>query len=791
LNFTALQITNFAGGITDNVIGRSPSMYKTARNFLITVYGKLKRRPGSTVDGANDTQGKIADGVEHLMPGVITSDKPFKLTTASNEGRLYYYDGSTHSELTGPTGNSLFTTSHGAASDHRFVVTSWNKHGYITSTSLTEKVHKVYRDSGGTLRLRTAGLPIPSGTAPTFNAPGTAGTYLTAFVWKYTYTVGARTFIDRGPVYYSTTLAAIPGTVTIAANMAIANSTTLNYDTASANLVLEYYRTISNGTVYYLVDGSGGTYNSGFIENANINGANTIGDGVADANLVTSTRLYTTGGVLDNTNPPVCKYMHISERGIAYYGHVIDGSDTISNRVVQSKIGDPDSVPPSFFDDLDDDVTAISSHRGLPIFFSPNNVYRGDGVYDSFGGGGLVSKKIANFAGSVSHNGIVQTPFGVIFPGINGFYWTDGYTVTKISDEINAQYTTAYPTTSALQSVVGTYDELNQRVYFTYVESASLDACFVLDLRYGIKPNSVFTTIGGAPETSVSGILTYPSTVPTTISANFKAKSILFYNSTLYRADNRGYVMYFDSTKTSDPRVVTADNISAWGTSYIKYDYESVALDFGTRFARKWSAAITPTFKNVGDLSAQIKVDRNLEGTYRNLREFRARSDYSWGDSGILWGDEIIYASQNALYEERRLFPAGGLRCSYRSVRIVNAFTVIQKSDNAGPAVIDATAKTATLSSPWEWPTDILDYYITFSNDSYVKHFLITARNSSTVLTFSDATNLCPSTGSSVSWMIYGFAKEDNIQIESLVLPHALLTDSQTAFTPASEGQND
>lgn len=878
MEFVPYSLTDFSGGITDNFIGREKTRSQKAHNLLIPVDKKLALRPGSSLDGSNDIQAKIYSGIDHIIAALDTTDKPYKLSTDSdNKGKLFHYrttnsftatvtiaspavftatshglnnsdpialttsgalptgltanttyyvintatntfqlsatvGGSAinttgsqsgvhtvnigHVELFGPTGNSLFTTSHGAATDHRFSQSSWNNHSYITSAAFTEKVNKLYIDNNAVLQLRTAGLPVMTtiangGSDITATGIGSGAiSYLVALVYKYTYIVGNQTFITRSTLFRTTITGAAnaPTKITIPVDKKIANSTSDNYDTASTSLVLEYYRSIGNGTEYYLVSGgSTGTYNAGIIQNSNINGTNTIGDGLSDASLILNQVIYSSGGVAENNPPPTAKFMHTSELGYTYYGYCNDGSDTVKARIRQSKIGVPDACPARFFNDLDADVTAISSFRGLPLFFGRQTVYRGDGAFDNFGQGGFTATKISDFAGSVSHLGIVQTYFGCFFPGDSGFYWTNGYQVVKISEELPTSYASAYPTDASKQAIVGTYDEANQLIYWNYVDATNSNACFVLHLRFGIKPDSVFTTIGGNISTTCPDATVYPSAIPTTITQNFRAKSLLYYNRRIYRADSRGYTMYMDSTKKTDPRVDTSTNASSWGTTYLYYDWKSVAMDFENRLVRKWTPSLVATFKNIGNLSAQIKQDRDLKGAFISLKPIKQKSNYSWGDNGILWGDPVIYASESSIYEEKRMLKTPGIRCSYRTIEITNQFSVIQKSDNMGLATLSHGSKTLTLLSG-SWPTDILDYYITLASDNYTNHFLITARTS-TVLTISDSLGILPADGN-YKWEIKGYSKADSIYLESLSLPIAYLTDSQQAYVTGVEGAN-
>jgi hypothetical protein len=789
-----LQIEDFSGGLTDYPLGRPKELAQENRNLLIDVDNKYVTRPGSSVDGGTDARAKLTSPVHGFLTSFDSGGSPYRLTTGGGFGKVFYDDGASLAELTGPTGNHLFDANHGAASDTRFASASWNGHHYVTSGSFTQKPQKVYRDSGGVLRLRTAGLPAPVPPA----SAGTVGSgsfiYKYAFVWRYDYTVGNKSFTTRSRSYqvqrkYTSAISGSSPWAFNGANIPTFGGTASdNYDTS--NLILEVYRSESLGTTLYLLQ-----------KIPYASASSTFTDTTDDTTLVTynaATQVglpyYANGGTTEIDAPPVAKFVHVTERGIAFYGHAKDGTDVLPNRIFQSVPGIPDGVPRSFYVDLNDDVTGISSYQSLPIFFDRSNAYRGEGAFDRVNPGNLIARRIDDAGGCVSHNSIVQTEIGVFFAGDNGFYWTDGYKKMKISEEINVRFAAVYDNDAAKQAIQGCYDSVRRLVYWTFSDGTNSDAMFALHLRYGVKPGMVFSEIGGNFDSAIDRVPGCQETsLPSTLTQNFRAKALLFANRKLYRGDDRGYTFYSDDTKTTDPRVDTSVAVNLWGTQTIPYDYRTVGLDFGAGTSRKWTPRALVKTKNLGNLSVQIRSDRDQEGAPKNAREIKRRTSATWGESGLLWGDPVFYESGRALYEDERNLPAPGIRCSYRSLWLQNAFTVIQKSDNIGTATLGTGAagyRTAQLDNVAEsWPDDILDYFISFASDGYTNKYLITARSSTTV-TFHDPLGLAPPNAAGYAWQVHGFAKGEVLGLEALHIPYTLLTGIVEPYRPGNEGGN-
>ena len=120
-----------------------------------------------------------------------------------------------------------------------------------------------------------------------------------------------------------------------------------------------------------------------------------------------------------------------------------------------------------------------------------------------------------------------------------------------------------------------------------------------------------------------------------------------------------------------------------------------------------------------------------------------------------------------------RRFPVKTLRCSFKQIQITQAYTAIYNSDTYGSGVVNSTTKQVTITGTW--PTDVVDYYISFETDNYSKQYQITSRNSDTVLTYLDPSTAQP-TGSA-KWVINGYPKGEIFNILSYVVYYAPLTD--------------
>lgn len=460
-------VKSFQGGKTDFPIGADSSKFEIGDNCVINEYADLESRPGLTFDfTTNDTRARVANSKRiGLMAQQFTGvSKAYTVLKQANT-KLFYDNATTMSELVGPASASAFNITN--MTDHvAFSYGEWNEHTIISHESPFQIPVKVYRDSGGTLRLRTCGLPPVAGAGFTATG-GTGANYLYALVHKFSYSVGSTDYVDRARPYIKEFLniSSNPSSVniTVGSIPALANATGEHYDTTT--IKIELYRTLNNGSVFYYV---------GEVTN----GTTSYVDSTLDTTLQNAgVTLYTEGGELENDRPPKTKYVH-STSDFTYYGHGYEvsttGSDNefLAQRMWQSKRGDPDSVPATFFVDIEEPITAIASLKSIPIIFGANSVYRLDGNFDDLGRGGLLPRKISDKVGCVGHLSVVQTLEGLYFAGNDGFYYTDGYKIYSLSSEdFKASYALLVATELQRKRIYGAYDALNKRILWSVYNS--------------------------------------------------------------------------------------------------------------------------------------------------------------------------------------------------------------------------------------------------------------------------------------------------------------------------------
>ena len=145
------------------------------------------------------------------------------------------------------------------------------------------------------------------------------------------------------------------------------------------------------------------------------------------------------------------------------------------------------------------------------------------------------------------------------------------------------------------------------------------------------------------------------------------------------------------------------------------------------------------------------------------------------GDADIRWN----YVPTIAHW---RRMPAGGLRCMLKQVRFSNSYTLIDSTTLTGTASTDGTANTVTLEGAGKtWLPSSVDYYLSFEDQSYVNEYLITTRNSDTVVTVTDALDNL-GTSAARTWKMKGYKRGDVLNMISYVIDWAPLSMSQTPY---------
>lgn len=752
-------LEDFSGGFTDYYVNGPSNRYQKADNFLIERHGdlgKLYQRWGSeSYDTAHDFP--EASRIKQMA-------RPFTELLAQTATKLYQYVvASGWAEIQGPSAHSAYFST-GGSFDAVYQAT-WDGH-YVFGYA-NQRPMKLYKNDSGVYCLRTAGIPPTSSTLSCAIGGAGAHHYNYLVILRYDYAVqNVGTFIDRGAYIdeagFTSRIATTSDDPSSNPNVLSYNhtisTTSSHYDVA--NIVVELYRTVDGGTTFYLCKTS--ALNNG--------GTTSFTDNVADATLQTNEPLYTTSGVVANDQAPFSSFIHISgDTGIAYYGVPKYNGRYYSNRILASIPGDFDSVPRSFFCDVDETVAGISSVRGLPIILCATRIFRIDGQFDLLGRGGMSPSRISDSAGCIDFRSIVQTLDALFWAGNDGFYWTDGYTVQRLTD-----WDQTFATIKANKSgfgIQGRYDSKNKRIYWTVrlgSGTSENDSMVVMDLKFG--------TSGATPCTTITG------------GGSFAPSAIEIETDYLIRADSRGYVFRHRSPLMSDPVVDTLNPTAGWAKQPILFDYRSIATNFGTDSFRKYVPRITVICTNESNLSAQIGSVSDDGRITDTLRPIRFVNGIVWGDADVYWGDShVVWGLQGVIAEWRR-FPSGSIRCQYKQVYLQNAKTAIVSSDIVGTCYTDFANKYVYLTNgAFQWPSNSVGYVIAFAADGYVKEFTILARDD-TKITVKDDQNIMPSVIGS-AWVIRGIPKDQRCGLQSLTLHAATFGKTQHAYSSTDTGE--
>lgn len=743
-----LEVNDFSGGFTDNYLDGPINSGQVVENFLIQKNKKLLSRSGTVIYDSTNYQ--IPSGANRI--GRLINHPQNQLFTQS-ESHLYYIATGTYNELKGPVDNNVAFP--GNLSSNYISHSKWKNHVFAVTDSLTNPV-KIYQDNLGAWQIRQAGLPALA-SSPT--VAGTAGSlnYLYRLFMKYTYFVGTIQFEEDGPTLLVEKDSVTDGPKSISGIPVLANGGTGLYDTA--NITIEIYRTEGDATTYYKLGSV-------------TNGTTTFSDTVTDAVLVTHAQIYTAGGVLDRDPAPPAKFIHIVNN-TAIYGGVVEGGITYTSKYRMSVPNNPNHCPGALSDELELPITGINSVGIYPIIFCRDRMYRIEGIFDETGNGNPILREISRTKGCISNNGIIQIQGGLVFPGVDQFYFTDGYTVTPIDIHHVTSYKALVSSSSFEQKITGRYDSRENRVYWCVCDGTSTgdnNKIWVLDLNFptSLTPESPFTKLANTG-----------SWIPTDIE---------FIGTDLIIADERGYLFKIDDTRQTDPQVNTAVNPSTWNTTAVIWDFVHVATSFGTTKYFKFVPSIDLQAKNTSNVTIQVSYCNEDSGVFVPVKEIRVRDGIDWGTPGIDWGSDTVDWNTTKMIRALRRTKSGSLRSVYKQLQITNAYTIIYASDQLSTADIDAAAKTLTLTDlTLSFGDEVVNYYVSFAADSYVNQYLITTRNSATVITYSDSSNMS-STLAASKWQISGYTKNEQLNLLSFSMQNALVGENKTVWRGVTGG---
>jgi hypothetical protein len=570
------------------------------------------------------------------------------------------------------------------------------------------------------------------------------------------------------------------------------NDAITNYDTSEVSLFI--YRTQDGGNTYYELDELD-------------NGEEEFTDSVSDAldsggeeALNTRATLYTTGGVVSNDPPPESKYIFI-QNDTAYYGYVKDGAETFKGRIVQSVPGSPDAAPPQFFKDLPDELMGISAARNNIVALCRGSLYRISGSFNNQGAGSISHDSISDEStvGCISSRSIVKTEIGIFFAGTDGFYYTDGFQIIKISLDIDKTYAQRTQSEDQRSRISGAYDESTRRIWWTMQSEPSLsdcDECFVYFLNYGVKPSGVFLDAKNGE--------------------NWKPSAITFLNRNLIRGDARGLIFKHNEYLKSDlevPSDVTT-SLTSWQRAHIPWQYLSCALDMGSLSEGNWVTKFKLLGKNDGNVNVQVNAiadNNNFSPSKKSLSPIVYRDNFVWGQYlDADWDHETMKWKYDGQLDARRRFPSGNLRSQLKQIELVPAFCGVYSYDeypelsycNVAQAGLTATLLTPSGYTDFIWPLDVVGMYIAFEGDywdedgnyveeGYAYNFEISAV-SDEVITFLDPDSHITGNMSNQKWVIRGYQKEADLYLLGYVIDYANVGErGRTYQSSTGRGEND
>lgn len=602
-------------------------------------------------------------------------------------------------------------------------------------------------------------------------------------------TVAAATVVTMAtfaPVVFTTT-GALPTGITAGTTyyVTIASPTTFKISTSVANAVAGVYVTTSGAQsgVHTI------QIQNGFFTDSTTDAA-LLGQQVSGDPVATPVELYTNGGVLSNTLPPRCKFIHVL-KGITYYANICEITDAYPYnefhpmRVIQSGLNSPDICNSQNYIDFPEEVTGISSWNDNLIVFTKNHAYRVNGQFDELGQGQIDFEDITKNVGCISHYSIVQTNVGLVWAAADGFYWTDGFGFSKISKHINETYKSVfenskptldqvpfpdlgpYPVVTYYTDIsqimpYGVYDKLNERVYWSVrlnQSSTDNDSFIILDLKFGSKEEGVFTI-------RTFGENIYPSCI---------AYSTLGTNGVVI-GESRGYFLYQDKDILTDITVDTSLSPSDWEVQPLIPTIKTNLIDFGAPNVKKWVPKVTVKMSQLSKALIQANSYNDGSLVAVPLKEIRSFKNCTWDDPYYQWSDSIIWNDTSTI-EEMRRFPATKIRCITKQVEITYSDTIIYNSDDYGLATTVAATHTVTFAPTYTnglMPDDLHGYRVSFVDDEYVKEYEIISQSGNTV-TVSDPYNTF-TTKSNSKWQISGIAKNQDFTLDNYIIHFAPLT---------------
>lgn len=540
-----------------------------------------------------------------------------------------------------------------------------------------------------------------------------------------------------------------------------------------------------------------------------------------DSEILQSIPLYTTGGVLANDPPPVCKFVKTID-AYTYYGNGFQwttsnpvgsayigtgtlqpGSYTLSNKnyVWQSVGNDPDSVPTSSFVELPDDVQGIGSAAGRVIVGTSKAVYRIDGKYDEVGGGLVQAEILGTETGVISHRSMVSVGRRCLFLGTDGVYSTDGVDITKISAHIDQFYRSliaSFTSNSAGEYYSINFDETQYKIDAAYDKNTDRviwtlgDKCLVLEMRA--------SDIGGG-----FGSFWGPWLYGLNDGSN-KFQCISVYKNSYMFGDSSGYVRVASSGYMGDPRhpLVSAP-VAQWGYLPILFRLKTAKSILNNPSIKKWASHLLLILKRkkVFNRNTEETLDIDIHSYNDGYKvvsklkpvHYTGETDIVHDKNIFTLAGSISKLATDTIINVQRRFTAPGLRCVTKAIEIVNGLHLVSKSDSLG--VCNTSGAYVSLLPTMSWPYEAGDvdgklYVITFEAQNYLYKYVVSNYTASTL-----TVGLTPLGESSPvalpaggKWKLYTYSSRQFFGISGLSVSYTPFQSESNPYRLADQGGN-
>lgn len=667
------DFSDFSGGLSDFKFNTASNFAERIDNWLVLRDKSIEVRYGFDFWNLNAPRIPVNQRISEI------ANVGGEFVFFSN-GSIYYNNNGMVS-LLGPTGNKALSS---AGPDTMVTVDRWGDHYIVVDDSYSFPI-KLFKDENGLLKFVNAGLPKLFQEFTVSPSSNDEARYIYAIVNEYEYRIGTTVYLDLSePVYVTVEEAADPSTSSNVLNdiSDTDNGTLRNYDIQ--RIRKRIYRTQNAGSTLYFV--------------ASIpQGQTMYVDTTSDDDLTAGDVLYTQGGVKGNEQPPQSKYLTISSN-VGWYGNVIESAEVKPFRLRFSKVGDIDSCPSTFYEDFESSITGLASIEDKVIVFTEKNTIRVEGVLDDLGRGSISRGTIID-APCISNGSIVQTQDYVYFFSDSGIYRTNGIQAEKLTNHLDLTYQKWTSSTEKRRRIKGSYDQVNQRVYWCVSESDS-DNDKIL----------VFDEIHRGFSTQSSG-------------SDFSPTAIIFKNQEMIRGDKDGYIFLHEEGIYSDLVKDPYLPVGSWRKKVIPYDWKHIAWDFGDSQRVKWINKIGVTGRPKTNVYLEPRSYSEGSDDYYRLSHIGFNPLIVWGDSSILWGsianrwNSVDYLNA-AKRMNRRAKRATHLQLSFASATV----TILSSGENPNSyVVVDSSSKSISLANPtvYKFPLNTEGYQVIIDGISY------------------------------------------------------------------------